>query len=166
MLTLFGAADRLPAQTTVGIVDFQRALFGTAEVKQKGAELDAKYAPQQDRITGLTKELQTLQQKIQSASPEEQARMQAEGARKQRDLQRLSEDLQSDFEFDRNTILQAAREKMLRAIQTVAEAKGLDLVAEASSTYYFKPAMDITPDATAAYDKAYPVAGAASPPAQ
>jgi outer membrane protein len=54
---------------------------------------------------------------------------------------------------------------MLKALQTVAEQKGLDMIAEASSTYYFKPAMDITADATAAYDKAFPVA-AASPPAQ
>ena len=160
-----GPAARLQAQTTVGIVDFQQALFNTAEVKQRGAQLDAKYEPRQETITALTKELQVLQQKMPSASPEEQARMQAEGVRKQRDLQRLSEDLQADFEFDRNTILQAAREKMLKALQTVAEQKGLDMIAEASSTYYFKPAMDITADATAAYDKAFPVA-AASPPAQ
>jgi outer membrane protein len=53
---------------------------------------------------------------------------------------------------------------MRDALKTVAEAKGLDLITEASSTYYFKPTLDVTADATAAYDKAHPVT-AASPPA-
>ena len=36
----------------------------------------------------------------------------------------------------------------------LAEEKGFDLVLDSSTTLYFKPAMDITADATAAYDKA------------
>jgi len=157
MLGSFGAPPRLAAQIKVGIVDFQQALMDTAEVKKEAARIETKFQPRQDEISALTKELQEIQQKLQSATGDQAAQLQAEGTRKQRNLQRLSEDLQADFEFERNTILQAAAQKMRDALKTVAEAKELDLVTEASSAYYFKPVLDVTADATAAYDKAHPV---------
>lgn len=166
VLTLLSSPVPALAQTNVAVVDFQQALMDTAEVQKEAARVESKYKTRQDEIAALTQELQDLQQKLQSAPPEQQAQLQAEGQRKQRDLQRRSEDLQADFEFDRNTILQGAAEKMRAAIKTVAEAKGLDMVTEAGNTYYFKPTLDITADATAAYDKAHPVAAASPPPAQ
>ena len=36
------------------------------------------------------------------------------------------------------------------------EEKGFDVVVDASNTVFFKPALEITADALAAYDKAYP----------
>jgi outer membrane protein len=157
VLAPLGAPSRLAAQLKIGIVDFQQALMDTAEVKKEASRVEAKFQPRQEEITNLTKELQGIQQKLQAASGDAAAQLQAEGTRKQRDLQRMSEDLQSDFEFERNTILQEAAQKMRDALKEVAEAKGLDLIAEASSAYYFKPALDVTGDATAAYDKAHPV---------
>jgi outer membrane protein len=52
---------------------------------------------------------------------------------------------------------------MKEIVKKLAEEKGVDLVMDTQVALYFKPAMDITADATAAYNKAYPVAGAAAP---
>jgi outer membrane protein len=41
-------------------------------------------------------------------------------------------------------------------VKKIAEEKGLDLVVDVSTAVYFKPTMEITTDAIAAYDKAYP----------
>jgi outer membrane protein len=41
-------------------------------------------------------------------------------------------------------------------IQKLSEEKSLDIVVDASQTLYFKPALDITNDAIAAYNKANP----------
>ena len=164
LAALLGAPAAALAQTNVGVVDFQQALINTAEVQKEAARVEAKFKPRQDEVATLTKELQDLQQKLQAATGDQATQLQTEGQRKQRNLQRLSEDLQTDFEFDRNSILQAAAQKMRDALKTVAEAKGLDLITEAGNTYYFKPTLDVTADATAAYDKAHPVT-AASPPA-
>jgi outer membrane protein len=41
-------------------------------------------------------------------------------------------------------------------VKKLAEEKGYDVVVDVSQTLYFKPALDITPDALAAYNKAYP----------
>jgi outer membrane protein len=49
-------------------------------------------------------------------------------------------------------------------VKKIAEEKAYDLVVDISTgtAVYFKPAMEITNDAIAAYDKAYPVAAAAA----
>ena len=46
---------------------------------------------------------------------------------------------------------------MTEVVKKLAEEKGYDLVVDTSTALYFKPALDITAEAIAAYDKAYPV---------
>jgi len=80
----------------------------------------------------------------------------AQGQRKQRDLQRMTDDLQGDVNAERNDILGKSQQKMAEVIKKLAEEKGYDLVVDASNTWFFKPAMDITAEALAAFNKAYP----------
>ena len=47
-------------------------------------------------------------------------------------------------------------QKMPDVVKKMAEEKGYDLVVEATTAIYFKTALDITKDAIAEYDKAYP----------
>ena len=51
---------------------------------------------------------------------------------------------------------------MQDVVKKLAEEKGLDMVVDVGTTIYFKPAMEITKEATAAYDKTYPAAAAAA----
>ncbi len=148
----------LAAQTKVGVVDFQQALLDTAEMKKEAATLEAKYKPRREEIAKLTEELQEIQKKLQTATGAEANRLQNEGTRKQREGQRLNEDLQSDWNFDRDEILQRGSVKMRNAIEKVAQEKGLDLVVDVNTALFFKPAMELTAEATAAYDAANPVA--------
>lgn len=147
----------LAAQTKVAVVDFETALLETAEMKKAAAALEAKLAPRRDAIQTLQRELQELQQKLQTAGDADTISLQNDFQRKQRDGQRMSEDLQADYEFERNEILQRGAEKMREAVHTLAEQKGLDLVVDVGNALYFKPAMDLTKEAAAAYDQAYPV---------
>ena len=45
---------------------------------------------------------------------------------------------------------------MQAVIQKLAEEKGVDVVMDASQTLYFKPVLDLTTEAIAAYNKANP----------
>jgi outer membrane protein len=49
-------------------------------------------------------------------------------------------------------------QKMQDVINKLAADKGVDMIVEASQTLFFKPALDLTADATAAYNKANPAA--------
>lgn len=147
------------AQTKVGIIDLQKAMMETAELKKAQADMQAKYKPRQDEIDKLQLDLQNLQNQIQSGklSPAGTQEAQARGQREQRELQRKNDDLQSDVERDRTEILQRAGQRMKEIVKQIADAKGLDVVIDVTNTFYYKPALEITTDAVAAFDKAYPV---------
>jgi outer membrane protein len=155
------AAPALYAQVKIAVVDTQAALAETAEIKKAQADLEAKYKPRQEQFQKLQKELESLQQQLNTLSgkltPQAQNEMSLQAQRKQRELQRFSEDLQADVDRERNEILSRASQRLKTVIDKLAEEKGLDLVFDLNDTVYHKPALDITKEATAAYDKAYPV---------
>jgi outer membrane protein len=148
------------AQLKVGVINLQRAVFESAEIKKADAQMQATFKPRQDKIDALNKEIAALSQQLQAGNgkltPQAESDLQSQGQRKQRDLQRLTDDLQADATAYRNDVLSKSSEKMQAVVKKLAEEKGLDLVVDASTALYYKEAMDITKDAIAAYDKAYP----------
>jgi outer membrane protein len=148
------------AQVKVAIVDVQRAILGTAEIKKAQSELETKYRPRQEAMAKIDKELQQIQGQLQSMAgkltPAAEQDLQTQGQRKQRDLQRLNEDLQGDVDRERNEILQKASRNMTDVIKKLAEEKTLDVVIDKANTLFAKDALDITTDAIASYDKTYP----------
>ena len=59
---LFVFAGLAPAQTKVGIISLQRAVFESAEIKKADAQMQATFKPRQDRIEVLQKEIAALAQ--------------------------------------------------------------------------------------------------------
>jgi outer membrane protein len=150
-----------PAQTKVAVINLQRAVLESEEIKKASAAMDAKYTPRQQEVQKLQNEIQLIQQQLQTnqgkLNPQAEADLNAQGARKQRDLQRKSDDLQADVDRERNEILGKSTQKMGEIVKKLAEEKGYDVVVDISNTIYYKPALEITNDALAAYNKAYPV---------
>jgi len=148
------------SQTKVAIVSLQRAVLGCAEIKKASAAMEAKYKPRQQEMERLQRELEGIQQQLQTNAGKltqaAQADLQAQGQRKQRDLQRMNDDLQADVTAERNEILGSSGGKMKDIVKKLAEEKGLDVIVDEQSALFFKPALDLTADAIAAYDKAYP----------
>lgn len=148
------------AQIKVGVINTQRAVLETAEMKKAAADLEAKYKPQQTDVEKRSKELQQIQDKLENPAKLKQGEgqeLQAEGQRKQRQLQRIADDLQAEVDRERNEILNRGGQRMQEVVKKLAEQKGLDLVIDVANTIYFKDAMDITTEAIAAYDKGYPL---------
>ncbi len=149
------------AQVKVGIVNLQRAVVQTAEIKKAQVDLENRFRPRQEQMAKLQKELESIQQQLQSMqgklTPQAESELTAQAQRKQREYQRLGEDLQGDVDRDRNEILQRTGQRFQEVVKKLAEEKGLDVVLDVSNTIFFKPALEITADAVVAYDKAYPV---------
>ena len=146
------------AQLKVGVVNVQQAMLDSDDLKKASAELEARYKPRQDELQKLQTDLASIQQQLQSNKLTQQAAadLQVQGQRKQRDAQRISDDLQAEFDRDRQDILGKAAQRMQEVVKKLAEEKGFDVVVDVSQTLYFKPALDVTKDALAAYNKAYP----------
>jgi outer membrane protein len=149
------------AQTKVAVINMQQAVLQTAEIKKASADLEAKYKPRTAEIEKVRKELEDIQQKLQAGSgklsPQQEAELTAQGQRRQRDLQRMSQDLQEEVDAERNEILQHSGQRMQAVVHKLAEERGFDVVVDAGSTLYVKPALDLTKDAVTSFDQAYPV---------
>lgn len=149
------------AQVKIGVVNFQKSILETAELKKASTDLQNKYKPRQDALEKVQRELSDIQTQLQASqgklSAAGEADLQARGQRKQRESERLSQDLQDDVNNERNTILQRAGLRMTEIVKKIADEKGLDVVVDVTNTISFKPALEITTEATAAYDKAYPL---------
>jgi outer membrane protein len=154
------------AQIKVGVINSQKAMLDTAELKKAQADMEAKFKPRQTRIDTLNKEIAGLQNQLQTMAgkltPQAEQDMAIQGQRKQKEIQRLTEDLQADVERERQDILARSSQRMQEVVNKLAEAKGLDVVFDMGNTVYVKPALDITKDASEAYDKAYPLGSPAA----
>jgi outer membrane protein len=148
----------------VAIVNAQKAVADTHEIKKAQADLEAKYRPRQQAIEALQRDLQNIQQQLgaPNLTPDREAQLRQSGTEKQKQLQRLSEDLQSDVNNERQDILGRSGRQMAQVVKKIAEQRGIDIVIDVTNTIYYKPALDITSEATTEYDKAYPVGGASS----
>ena len=159
-LTLVAFATILPGQAKVAIINSQLSVTETADIKKAQAELEAKYKPRQAALEKVNKEIADLSSQLQAGqgklTPQAEQNLTIQGQRKQREAQRLQEDLQAEVNRERDEILQRVGGRMQDVVRKLAEARGLDIVIDVSNTVYFKPALDITKDATAEYDKAYP----------
>ena len=149
------------AQAKVAIINSQLSVIETAEIKKAQAELEAKFKPRQAQMEKLQKEIAGLQGQLQAGqgklTPQAEQDLNVRGTRLQRELQRVGEDLQADVDRERQEILGRSSERMQEIVKKLAEARGFDIVLDVANTIYFKQALEITKDATAEYDKAYPV---------
>ncbi len=162
---LFAFGRFAPAQTKVAVINLQRAVFECAEIKKADQDMQKNFKPRQDELDQLNKEIAALAQQLQAGqgklTPQQEADLTAQGQKKQRELQRKTDDLTADSQAYRNDVLSKSSQKMTEIVKKIAEEKGFDLVVDTSTALYFRPAMEITSDAIAAYDKAYPVTTAA-----
>ena len=158
VLFLIAALGVASAQK-VAVINSQKAVLDTEEIKKAQADLEAKFKPRQDKIVQIQKDLQTINAQLQGGKLNAMGEQEltAEGQKKQRDLQRLQQDLQDDVNLERNDILQRSGTRMQEVVKKIAEEKGLDIVIDTSNAVFFKPPFDLTADAVAAYNKAYPV---------
>ena len=149
------------AQTKVGVINFQKALLDTAELKKASVDLQNEFKPRQDQLEKVQRELADIQTQLQASagklSAAGEAELQARGQRRQTEATRLTQDLQDDVTARRNTILQRSGTRMTEIVKKLSEEKGFDVVVDTQNTYYFKAPLEFTAEATAAYDKAYPL---------
>lgn len=148
------------AQTKVAVINLQKAVLESNEIKKASTALEAKFRPRQQELEKLQQEIERIQQTLQAGqgklTPQGEADLNAEGTRKQTSLTRRTEDLQKDVDAERNEILAKSSKQMQEVVAKLAAEKGYDVVVDVSTTVFFKPALEITPDAITAYNTAYP----------
>ena len=153
-----GAAS---AQNKIAVINLQRAVLETAQIKKASAELQAKFKPRQDALAKIQQDLNDIQTQLQGSQGKLSAAGEAElttrGTRKQKEAERINEDLQADVERERNAILEQAQSRLDAVLKKIAEEQNIDVVIDTTNRVFHKPALEITDAVIAAFDKAYPL---------
>lgn len=148
-------------QTKIAVIDLRKAILETAEIKKASNDLQNKYKPRQDALEKATRDLSDLEAQMQASqgrlSPQGEADLTARGKRKQTEVTRLTQDLQDDVNHERDAIIQSAGLRMTEIIKKIQEQMGADVVVDTTQLVAFKPGLEITTEAIAAFDKAYPL---------
>jgi outer membrane protein len=149
------------AQAKIAVIDLRRAILETAEIKKASNDMEARYKSRKDALEKAQRDLSDLQQQAQASqgrlSPQGEADLVTRGKRKEVDVQRMQQDLQDDVNHDRDTVIQSAGTRMTEILKTMMEAKGYDAIVDTTQLVTFKPSLEITTEAIAAFDKAYPL---------
>lgn len=157
------------AQGKIGFVNFQQALLNTEEAKKAQNDLIAEFKPRQDAIDSLTRKLQDDQTKLQSSqgklSPQGEAELSADIQHEQHQIQNMQQDLQDDSNAKRDQMVQKLGTRMTEVVAKLRDEKALDAIFDSAAVVAYNKALDLTAEATSAYNKAYPVAAAAAPAA-
>jgi outer membrane protein len=152
------ASQSVAGPTKVAVINLEKAMLDTAELKKAVVDLQLRYKPRQDELDKLQRDLADIQAQIQSGklNPSQEADLQATGQQKQRQAERMNQDMQDDVTNDRNAILQRAQSRMYEVVKKLCEAKGIEILVSSAAAFYFSGATEITAQATQEYDKAYP----------
>jgi outer membrane protein len=158
----------------VGVISIRQAIIGTAEGKQASAELQSQFAPRQNEMEGLNKQITDLQQRIQASqgklSPEEEARLRQQGQRMAQQFERKQTEYQEDLNAAQGDIIDKIGRKMVDVLDRYSRENGfvmvLDNSAQNTPILFASTQIDVTQDIVRLYDQAYPVKGGVPTPAK
>lgn len=173
LLVIPAAWAQADAPSKVAVINLQEAVAGTAEGQQASKQMSAQFAPRQNELQGIGKQIQDIQQRLQTGantlSDEEKARLQRQGAELQRRGQREQQDLQQDEQDASQDAINQIGRRMMPLVDKYAQQNGYGVVIDTSAqntpVVYSAAQIDITKEIIKLYDAAYPVKAAAPPAA-
>jgi outer membrane protein len=156
-----------------GVIDIRQAISSTAEGKQVVTELQSQFAPRQQELESLTKQVGDLQQRLNAGqstlSEEDKARLSAQGTRLEQRLDRKTNEYREDFNAAQGEIVNGIGRKIMEVLDRYAQENSyvavFDSSAQNSPVLYASKTIDLTQDIIRLYDQAYPVKGASTAPA-
>ena len=167
-------AAAAPGPAKIAVMNVRNAIVATAEGKQAQAALQSQFAPKQNELQNIQKQIEDLQRRMsegaRTLSDDEKAKMQREGEMLSRRLQRGNDDLNEELNAAQGEVVDGIGRKMLEVLDRYSRENGytvvLDTSAQGSPVVYGSSQSDITQDIVRLYDQAYPVkTGASAAPA-
>jgi len=158
----------------IGILNVRQAIVSTAEGKQASAELQSQFAPRQNELEGLNKQINDLRQQLAANqntwNDEQKARAQAQGQRLAAQMERKQNEMQQDVTDAQNEVVDRIGRKMMDVLDRYARENGFvavfDSSAQSSPIIYAANSIDVTQEIIRLYDQAYPVKSSSAPAAK
>ncbi len=154
----------------IGVINVRQAIVTTAEGKQASAELQTQFAPRQNELEAMNKQISDLRARLSAGantlSDEEKVRLTQQGQRMTQQLDRKNNELNEDVQAAQGDVVDKIGRKMMDVLDRYARENGLvavfDSSAQNSPILFASTNIDITQDIIKLYDQAYPVKGGAA----
>jgi len=168
------AAPTTAGATKIGVINIRQAIAGTAEGKQAGAELQSQFAPRQNELEGMNKQISDVRQRLDAGqgkiSQDEQTRLTRQGELLTRQLQRKQDEYQEDVNAAQGEVFDRIGRKMVDVLDRYARENSFTAIFDSSAQntpiLFASTNIDITQDIVRLYDGAYPVKAGATPAAK
>jgi len=168
----FGQAAT-PAAGKIAVLNVRQAIVTTAEGKQASAELQSQFAPRQNELESMNKQINDLRQQLAANqttwSDEQKAKAQTQGQRLAAQLDRKNNELQEDVNAAQADVVDRIGRKMMDVLDRYSRENGFTAVfdssAQNSPIIYASNSIDVTQEIIRLYDQQYPIKGGASAPA-
>jgi outer membrane protein len=151
-------------------INIEQAIVSCDDGKNLFGEVQKYVDAQNNKLEAMKKEVDTLQTQLNVQGPkltdEARADLEEQLQSKSTLLQRFQEDTQKDIDNKRNRVTSSVGRKMLPVIEKLAKEKGMTAVVylNPSRDAWVDPGSIITDEVVKAYNRAYPVKGAAPAP--
>ena len=155
----------------IGVVNMSEIIAGTAEGKQAAAELQSQFAPRQNELQNLQKQVEDDQTRLRTGqttlSDDEKARIQRESDALTRSYQRKQQEDSDDLSAAQQDVVDRIGRKAVDILGKYGNENGyaaiLDTSSQQTTVVFAATKNDITQDIIRIYDQTYPVkAGAAT----
>lgn len=156
---LAGAGTAQAQDVKVGVVDIERAFFGTEdgkaareEFERKQREAEAELEPLGKQIRGLAEE---LDEKRFVLSEEALFQKRSQLAELRNKAESRSQELEGQLKIDRGRLYAPLQQKLRQTITAIGKEEGFTLVVERNSPFllYSREALDITDLVVSRFDK-------------
>jgi outer membrane protein len=155
----------------IAVLNVRQAIVTTAEGKQASAELQSQFAPRQNEMETLNKQINDIRQQLAANqttwSDEQKAKAQSQGQRLAAQLERKNTELQTDVNDAQGDVVDRIGRKMMEVLDRYARENGFvavfDSSAQNSPIIYASNNVDITQDVIRLYDQQYPLKGGSTP---
>jgi outer membrane protein len=154
-LTLFVLffAGSVFAHATIGVLNFNEALFNTEAWKQQIEQLESSLSEDQSAADALRRELLELQENLQVNMPTltntEMQRIQEEAQFKQLKFQQIGERVQSTLQSSQNQFLERYRNLLGEALNEIYTEGGYDFILRSDSIAASGFTYNVTSEVTA-----------------
>lgn len=157
----------------IAVLNVRQAIVTTAEGKQASAELQSQFAPRQNELETLNKQINDLRQQLAANqttwSDEQKAKAQTQGQRLAAQLDRKNNELQEDVNQAQGEVVDRIGRKMMDVVDRYARESGFTAVfdssAQNSPIIYASNSIDVTQEIIRLYDQQYPIKSSSSAPA-
>lgn len=147
LITFALVAPAQAADVRIAFVNSSALLEQAPQAELAKKKLEKEFAPREKEIRQAQQSAQSLEQKLNrdgvTMTDSDRSKQEQELNRRLRDLQRMQSNFRDDLNLRKNEELGKLQRLILAAIQTVAKAKGYDLVL-AEGVVYAAPNVDIT----------------------